>query len=109
MADAGKESVVIDVADLEPGQTRALELLGREVLLCNVDGELYAVENLCTHTQVPLTDGRLLGFTLECPLHGARFDVRDGSVTRPPAYCALPSFRVQRQGTQAEIELPEEE
>jgi 3-phenylpropionate/trans-cinnamate dioxygenase ferredoxin subunit len=95
----------LDVANLAPGQTRALEHAGIEILLCNVGGELHAVENRCTHAAVPLTEAFLSGCELECPVHGALFDVRDGRALALPAREPLRSFPVTRMGDEAEIHL----
>ena len=70
--------VEIDVSDLQAGQTQVVEHQGLSVLICNVDGTLYAVENLCSHAQVPLDEGELRGCEIECLFHGATFDVRTG-------------------------------
>ena len=75
------------------------------ILLCNVDGEFYAVENLCSHAATPLSHGRLDGYRLECPVHGARFDVRDGKVARRPARRALRTFPVVVTGSRVAIRL----
>ena len=81
--------------DVRPGRARAVAVEDQHVLLCNVDGSLYAVADVCTHDRGPLGDGRLRGSTIECPRHGARFDVRDGSVVAPPAVRALATYPVR--------------
>ena len=97
--------LAVDVAGLAPGETRALEVAGRSVLVCNAGGTYYALENRCPHARTPLTSGSLRGFVLECPLHGGKLDVRDG---RP---CALPirqpatTFAVRPGGDGIEIRL----
>jgi nitrite reductase/ring-hydroxylating ferredoxin subunit len=96
---------IFEVGDLGPGQTRALEHGGVAFLLCNVDGEFYAVENVCSHAAVPLTDAPLSGWELECEFHGAVFDVRDGSVVALPAKAPLRSFPVARDGDRVTIRL----
>ena len=56
--------------------------------------ELYAIEDLCSHADTTLSDGRLIGYQVTCPLHGAQFDVRDGSHQGPPAWEGVPCFPV---------------
>ena len=73
------------VSDIPPGRIRVVELEEEDVALCNVDGEIYAVANMCTHDGGPLGDGYLLGDEIECPRHGARFNVRTGEVKTLPA------------------------
>ena len=94
-----------EIADLEPGKARAVEHEGRAFLLCNVEGEIFAVSNRCSHAAMPLTDAVLRGSVLECPLHGARFDVRDGAVVGQPARTPLPVFQVTRSGNRVRIHL----
>jgi len=83
---------VAAVGDVRPGRARAVAAAGEHLLLCNVDGNLYAIADLCTHDRGPLGDGHLRGATIECPRHGARFDVRDGSVVSPPAVRDLATY-----------------
>ncbi|MEO1203975.1 MAG: non-heme iron oxygenase ferredoxin subunit [Pseudomonadota bacterium] len=64
------------------------------IVLCRVQGELYAVENRCSHAFQRFDEGRLRGTRLMCPLHGACFDVRDGRPLRPPARLPIRSFPV---------------
>ena len=64
-------------------------------LLVKVDKEFFAVSSMCTHAQAMMIGGTIEGFELECPLHGARFDVRDGSVLSPPATRGLKTIAVK--------------
>jgi nitrite reductase/ring-hydroxylating ferredoxin subunit len=66
------------------GDTLCALLRGRSVLVCRVEGQLHAVENRCPHAGAALDGGRLDGHVLECPLHGGRLDVRDGSPVEVP-------------------------
>jgi len=77
-------TAVIDVSDLARGRTRAVEVGGLKLLVCNVEGRYYAIENRCPHADVPLTFGRLSGFLLQCPMHGGVIDVRNGAPRTPP-------------------------
>jgi len=70
----------VDVSDLGPGETRALEAGDGGVLLCNVEGEIHAVRNRCTHAAVLLSEALLEDGVLTCPYHGARFEVATGDV-----------------------------
>lgn len=88
--------IAVAGADELPEGTVTVVSAGSEtVALCRVDGELYAVEDRCTHDDGPLGHGELDGFVLQCPRHGARFDVRDGSVVRMPAVCPVRTFPVR--------------
>ncbi|MFT5443305.1 MAG: 3-phenylpropionate/trans-cinnamate dioxygenase ferredoxin subunit [Myxococcota bacterium] len=79
-----------------PGQTRAVVVGETKVLICNVDGELFAVENQCTHARVLLTSARMIDGEIECPVHGARFDAKSGAVMCAPARRGLRTFAVTR-------------
>jgi 3-phenylpropionate/trans-cinnamate dioxygenase ferredoxin component len=84
--------------DIPPGTAKRVEVDGVEVLLCNVDGELYAVEDVCTHDGGPLDQGVLEDSIIECPRHGATFDVRTGAALTLPAIEPLPTYRVRVDG-----------
>jgi nitrite reductase/ring-hydroxylating ferredoxin subunit len=105
-SQAERRWVVIEGALPEPGGLRAVEVAGRAVLLCNVAGEAYAIEDRCPHVETPLRDGRLEGAVLECPLHGGRLDVRDGSAVALPIRRSAESFPVRLDGARVEIGLP---
>ena len=101
----GDSKADIDVSDLEAGQTRVVDYQGLSILLCNVDGTLYAVENLCSHAQVPLDEGELRGCEIECIFHGATFDVRTGEPMAPPAMRPIRTFKVFQDGSRARLEI----
>jgi nitrite reductase/ring-hydroxylating ferredoxin subunit len=78
----------IQAADVAPGGMKAVELNGRELVICNNDGTFYAVDRRCGHMNAPLEMGTLDGSILTCPLHCAQFDVITGeALSNPvPAY-----------------------
>ena len=92
--------------EVPPGEVRIFETEDHRFAVCNVDGRLYAVEDVCTHDDGPLGEGTLDGFCIECPRHGAQFDVRTGEVATPPASAPIRSFplRVKNGEIQVEIE-----
>ena len=65
------------------------------IAVFNIDGQLYAIEDVCTHDGGELTGGIIDGFQIECPRHGARFDIRTGDVLRPPALEPTAKFPVK--------------
>lgn len=90
----------LPLASLRSGEMQTCELAGREVLLCHTREGIYAVDDLCTHAEARLSEGRLRGTRILCPLHGASFDVRDGRVLGGPATRRLPTYPVRvREGT----------
>lgn len=66
-------------AELAPNSSKAIEIAGVDVLVCNAGGTFYAIVNQCTHQASKLEGGRIRNCFISCPLHGARFDLRDGS------------------------------
>jgi nitrite reductase/ring-hydroxylating ferredoxin subunit len=69
---------VASASELAPGEMKRVLVAGCDVALCNLRGEFFAIDNVCTHAFALLTDGYFEGDLLECPLHGGRFDVRSG-------------------------------
>ncbi len=96
-----------DLSGLADGEIHPCEAGDFDVMVCRVAGQLYAIEDLCSHAETTLSDGRLIGYQVICPLHGAQFDVRDGSHKSPPAYSGVASFPVTEDddGT-ATVEVP---
>jgi nitrite reductase/ring-hydroxylating ferredoxin subunit len=74
---------------------RSCRVAGREIVLCNTRHGLFAVDNICTHAFARMSEGRLRGVRLICPLHGASFDVRDGRVLGAPASRPLATHLVR--------------
>jgi 3-phenylpropionate/trans-cinnamate dioxygenase ferredoxin component len=85
---------IADTASLAPGKVQYVEVDGRRLALCNVDGAFYLVDDVCTHDGGSLDQGELIGNEIECPRHGARFDVRTGRVRRLPAIIPLKTYAV---------------
>jgi len=84
---------VCRLAEIPTGGTRDVAVDGGRALVCRVgESEVYAIENACTHDQGLLGAGLLYGHVIECPRHGAEFDVRSGAVLRLPAVVPLRTF-----------------
>ena len=81
--------------DLLPGEFRVVWDGDTAIAIYNIDGTFYAIEDICSHDGGELAGGDVIGFEVECPRHGARFDLRSGAVTCPPAYVPIASFPVQ--------------
>ena len=95
--------------DLPLGSARVVEVAGRSVALCRLaSGEVYAIENRCTHDDGPLGEGELDGEMIECPRHGALFDVTTGQARTLPAVGRVSCYPVSEVDGEFEIELPNE-
>ena len=94
-----------NISEVPPGSAKVYEVGDRAVAVCNVGGELYAIDDVCTHDEGSLDQGELEGYEIECPRHGARFDVRSGEVKALPAVLPIDTFKVRLQGDDIEIEV----
>ncbi len=90
-------NTVVAVDDLPPGNHMSVEVEGAVMVVINLDGEFYAIEDICTHDGSDISSGCVVDGSIECPRHGARFDIRTGEVTAPPAYEPVDVFPVRVQ------------
>ena len=98
---------VAEKEDLPPGESLLVELDGIRIAVFNLDGEFYAIEDVCTHDGGPLVEGQILdGGQVECPRHGARFDIRTGEALSMPAFEPTPSYEVQVEDGDIYVEKP---
>ena len=93
------------VSEVPAGTAKVYEVGDRAVAVCNVDGEFYAVDDVCSHDEGSLDQGELEGYEIECPRHGAMFDVRTGAVKALPAVVPIDTFSVRVQGDDLEVEV----
>ena len=76
------------------------------VAIVRADGEIYAIHDVCSHEEVPLSEGEVYDHTVECWLHGSCFDLRTGKPTGPPATRAVPTYSVKIDGDDVYVALP---
>src|ERR1700712_3489137 len=88
---------VCPLSDLPSGARRKLVIDDLDVLVVNCDGQLFAIEDVCSHDDGPLDDGPLdcAAGTIECPRHGSLFDLRTGKPKTLPAYSPVETFPVE--------------
>jgi len=103
----GNSSAVARVDDLAEGTTKRVVVDGAEVLLCSVDGKIYAIEDVCTHDGGALDQGLLEGDRIMCPRHGAYFDVRTGAALTLPAVIPVRTYAVRVEGDEVFVDLDE--
>lgn len=82
----------------DPGALR-VEISGLPVAIVRTDGEVYAIRDVCSHAEVPLSEGEVDGTTIECWLHGSCFDLRTGKPTGLPATRPVPVYPVRIDGS----------
>jgi 3-phenylpropionate/trans-cinnamate dioxygenase ferredoxin subunit len=101
----GQSVTVGNIADTPPGTITVHEVHGLRIALCNVNGRFYAIDDVCTHDGGPLGQGELIGNLVECPRHGARFDVTTGRAVVLPAVRPVKTYPVRVDGDEVKVEL----
>ena len=86
------------VADVPEGTAHRVVLDGVAIAVVRTEGEWFAVSDVCSHADVSLSEGEVDGCTLECWLHGSRFDLRTGDPSGPPATVPVPVYPVSVEG-----------
>ncbi len=98
---------VVATADVPEGRMHGAEVAGRDVVVCHSREGWFALDNVCSHAYARMHEGRLRGCRLICPLHGASFDVRDGSVLGAPATTPIATYPLRIVDGQVEVSLPD--
>lgn len=83
------------VGEIAPGEVKNFDLQGRRAVVCNVEGEYFCVDDVCSHDGGPLGQGELYGDQIECPRHGAMFDVKTGRAVTLPAVTGIDTHEVR--------------
>jgi 3-phenylpropionate/trans-cinnamate dioxygenase ferredoxin subunit len=96
---------VARVADVPRGRMLEVMVGSRNILLCHTREGWFAVDNVCTHADAKLSEGRLRKARLICPLHGGSFDCRTGAAIGGPAVLPLGSYAVRLSGDNVEIAI----
>ena len=94
---------VAKTSDLNPGEMMYVEVGEEPVCLINLDGEFYAVSDICTHQEASLSDGEIVGDEVECPLHGGAFEIRTGAPAAFPVVTPVEAFRVRVVGDDVQV------
>ena len=94
---------VAKVGEIPEGGVKVVRLEDQSVAVFHVGGAYYALEDVCTHDGGPLAEGTLEGDVIECPRHGARFDVRTGAVLCLPATTPVPTYEVRVEGDEIQV------
>ena len=86
---------VAKVADVPPGTMIFVAVERERIVLAHVEGGFYALRDVCGHRNAPLSRGRLDGYSIECPLHFATFDIRTGKLIDGPVSADVPIYEVK--------------
>ena len=92
-------------SEIEKGAAALYKLGDREIAVFNVDGELYALDDYCSHEEGSLSEGYMEACEIECPVHGARFDLRTGEVKGDPAVLPVDSFPLRVVDDDIELDV----
>ena len=95
------------VSDVPEEGAIGVEVAGLPVAVIRADGELFALQDVCSHEEVPLSEGEVYDHTVECWLHGSCFDLRSGKPTGPPATKPVPTYPVKVDGGDVYVGLPD--
>ena len=91
-------STQIQFSNLSEGKPQKISLGDKDVCVARIGEEVFAVADICTHSEASLSEGDISNYKIECWLHGAEFDLRTGEAMTPPAVEALETFEVRRDG-----------
>ena len=95
---------VARVGEIAEGACKVIYLDDVAIAVFHIAGHYHAIEDICTHDGGPLAEGYLEGCIIECPRHGAKFDVRTGAVVAMPAMSPVPSYAVRVEGDEIQVE-----
>ncbi len=95
---------VAKLGEIGPGQRKVVTVNGAEIIIFNLDGELYAMSNVCPHKGYPLTYGPVFEDTIMCPNHGYMFNVKTGHCLTKSSY-PIKTYKVKVDGSSIKIEL----
>jgi len=94
------------LADVPEEGAIGVEVAGVPVAVVRAGGEVFALHDVCSHEEVPLSEGEIYDCTVECWLHGSCFDLRTGDPTGPPATVPVPVYPVKIEGGDVYVALP---
>lgn len=99
---------VASIEEIPQGGSKLVEVDMVRVALFNLEGVIYAIEDVCTHDGGPLVEGRVVNdCQVQCPRHGARFDIRSGVAVAFPAFEPTKTYAVRVEGNDVWMEQPE--
>ena len=93
--------------EIEEGTVITVEVNDRPLALAKFEGVIYAIDDICTHDGGDLGDGDVVKGQIQCPRHGARFDLKTGQVTRMPAIVGIKTYEVKLENGNVFIAMPD--
>ena len=92
--------------EVSPGQGHRVTIGGTEIAIFQIDGQLYAIDDVCTHGFASLCDGFVDGDRIECPLHAGQFEIKTGKAVEAPCTIDLRTYPVRREGDVILVGIP---
>ncbi len=96
---------VATLAEIPSQSAKCVEVEGKRIAIFNLGSECYALDDVCSHRGGPLSEGEIDGEEVQCPWHGARFNLRSGAVTAPPAQNGVTAYTVYATDDAIKIEV----
>jgi 3-phenylpropionate/trans-cinnamate dioxygenase ferredoxin subunit len=96
---------VANKEDLSPDTIKLVKVGEFDIALCRCGDNFYALGNTCSHQEAPLNEGSIIDGQLECPWHGARFDLKTGAATCLPAVAGVPTYEVELRGDEVWVSV----
>lgn len=91
---------------LDEDEAMQVLVAGKEVAIINLGGQFYAMDDICSHAYASMADGYIEGDCIECPLHGAQFNIKTGKAETPPATVDLATYQIKIEGSDIYVGLP---
>ena len=87
--------IACKTTEIVSGQMKKITVAGKEIIISNVDGNYYAIDDTCTHSGASLSEGKLDGQIVTCDWHGAKFDCKNGKLVKfPGEIMDLKSYKI---------------
>ena len=97
---------VARVGDIPEGGVKVVRVEDQSIAIFRIDGQYYALDDVCTHDGGPLAEGVIEGEQIECPRHGARFNIKTGAVLCLPATAPVGTYAVRVEGDEIQVRWP---
>lgn len=101
----GEFKTAAKLSEINVGSAKRIEIDSVEIALFNIDGTIYAINDVCTHRQCSLSEGFIEGNAITCPCHLSVFDIKTGKVLEPPALVDVQTYKVLVQNNDIEVEV----
>ena len=95
-------------SELPDGERLFVEIGGKPIVIFKIGGQYFSIADVCSHDDGPVGEGKLDGYNITCPRHGAQFDVRTGKVVQMPAVVDIPAFPVRLMNGMIQLGIPKD-